>query len=74
MSKSKWSVFITVGVSVESDTELTDDQIREKASQKLLTERTTNQVLNESEFEILTWDKDEIEQWDKETSNGETQA
>jgi hypothetical protein len=74
MSKSKWSVFITVGVSVESDTELTDDQIREKASQKLLTERTTNQVLNESEFEILTWDKDEIEQWDKETSNGKTQA
>jgi hypothetical protein len=74
MSKSKWSVFITVGVSVESDTELTDDQIREKASQKLLTERTTSQVLNESEFEILTWDKDEIEQWDKETSNGETQA
>lgn len=74
MNKHKWSVFITVGVSIESNTELTDDELARQASTKLFESKRLDEIIFESDFEIVAWDKDEIAQWDKETSNGETQA
>jgi len=58
MAKLSYSVFITHGVLVQSDTELTDDQLATMAVDILMT-REKEQLIGSSDFEIDKWESEE---------------